>query len=77
MKMQAYSRKEDENDPGKLSDVEIFYHDGIPWDDDEEELEAGYYYQYCFPGCLPESDPIGPFNTENEAFDAMREENEY
>lgn len=75
--MQAYSRKEDENDPGKLPDIEIFYHDGIPWDDDEEELEADYYYQYCFPGCLPESDPIGPFNTENEAFDAMREENEY
>jgi hypothetical protein len=23
--------------------------------------EAGYWYWYCFPGCLPDSDPIGPF----------------
>lgn len=77
--MQAYSRKEDEKDFRKLPDVEIFYHDGIKWDDeneDEEELKKGYYYQYCFPGCLPNSEPIGPFETEKEAFEAMREEEE-
>lgn len=25
------------------------------------ETRTGYYYWTCFPGCLPESEPIGPF----------------
>ena len=28
---------------------------------------TGYYWQSCFPGCLPDSDPIGPFTTESDA----------
>tara|TARA_Y100000310_G_scaffold315023_1_gene365106 strand:- start:154 stop:474 length:321 start_codon:yes stop_codon:yes gene_type:complete len=24
---------------------------------------SGYYWWSCFPGCLPDSDPIGPFET--------------
>jgi hypothetical protein len=28
---------------------------------------AGWYWQACYPGCLPDSDPIGPFPTEEEA----------
>lgn len=28
---------------------------------------SGYYYWFCFPGCLPDSDPSGPFKTEVEA----------
>ena len=27
----------------------------------------GWFYWFCFPGCLPDSDPIGPFPTEAEA----------
>lgn len=27
----------------------------------------GWYWQACFPGCLPDGDPIGPFKTESEA----------
>lgn len=27
----------------------------------------GWFYWSCFPGCLPNSDPIGPFDTEDEA----------
>ena len=27
----------------------------------------GWYWQSCFPGCLPDSDPVGPFDTEEEA----------
>jgi hypothetical protein len=26
-----------------------------------------WYWQSCFPGCLPDSDPVGPFDTEEEA----------
>lgn len=28
---------------------------------------AGWYYWYCFPGCLPDSEPNGPFETKAEA----------
>jgi len=27
-----------------------------------------WYYWSCFPGCLPDSDPIGPFDTSAEAY---------
>lgn len=30
-------------------------------------LEPGWYWQPCFPGCIPDSDPNGPFETEEEA----------
>ncbi len=35
---------------------------------------AGWYYWYCFPGCLPDSEPLGPYQTEQDAVDAAREE---
>lgn len=28
---------------------------------------SGFYWQSCSPGCLPDSDPCGPFGTEAEA----------
>ena len=28
---------------------------------------SGWFYWFCFPGCLPASEPIGPFDTEAEA----------
>lgn len=37
--------------------------------------EWAWWYWYCFPGCLPDSDPVGPFDTEAEALaDAQGEE---
>ena len=36
--------------------------------------ESGWLYWFCFPGCMPDSDPIGPFNSEAEALAAAREE---
>lgn len=32
----------------------------------------GWYWWACFPGCLPDSDPIGPFDTEGKALDDAR-----
>jgi len=26
-----------------------------------------WYWQACYPGCLPDSDPFGPFDSEDEA----------
>jgi len=47
---------------------EIFYNDG----EDGLQLDmhpAGYYWWACFPGCMPDGDPMGPFETEDEAID--------
>ena len=30
---------------------------------------AGWYWWACFPGCLPDSDPFGPFESERAAID--------
>ena len=49
---------------------EVFYHDehidGMP-DDDGNICPSGWYWWSCFPGCLPDSDPFGPFETRSEA----------
>jgi len=34
---------------------------------DEEQIAGGWYWWPCFPGCMPDSDPIGPFETEADA----------
>ena len=38
-----------------------------------EPALPGWYWQACFPGCLPDGDPIGPFATEAEALADARE----
>ena len=40
----------------------------------EQNITGGWYYWFCFPGCLPDSDAFGPFDTHNEALQAAREE---
>jgi hypothetical protein len=65
--MQAYA----------LSDIEVFYVDRAFLDDDLEEsvfvdgdgnyMGDGWYWWGCFPGCLPDSEPYGPYETEAEA----------
>ena len=71
--MQAYSEPSREDDPHALPDVEVFYHDATnPLGEfslatDEGIMPSGWYWWPCFPGCLPDGDPIGPFNTEAEA----------
>jgi len=36
-------------------------------DVDEEFLSAGFYWWTCFPGCIPDGEPNGPFETEEDA----------
>lgn len=52
---------------------EVFY-----WSEDDiadakqhdgAELEEGWYWWACFPGCMPDADPIGPFATSRDAHD--------
>ena len=76
---QAYSDPSRESDPHALPDLEVFYmgeKDMEPdtvwqWGDGSFR-EPGWYWWSCFPGCLPDSDPEGPFSSEAEALDAAR-----
>jgi hypothetical protein len=72
--MQAYSDPKRANDPTALPDVEVFYTDfhdaafALPTDSTDDPAEfVGWYWQPCFPGCLPNGEPIGPFATKAEA----------
>ena len=82
---QHYSDPSRESDPYALPDVVVFYADEgdlqiegyachSPPEENEEPSPAGWYYWFCFPGCMPDSDPIGPFATEREAVRAMRDQ---
>lgn len=67
---QAYSDPERESDPYALPDVETFQGMEYPelvLDDDSILQWDKWYWWSCFPGCLPDSDPIGPFETEEDA----------
>ena len=71
-----YTDETRSTDPHALPDVEVFEatpelavvdHNVGGW-----YSEAGFYYAHGFPGCLWDSDPVGPFNTEAEALAAAR-----
>ena len=40
-----------------------------------QPIEHGWYWWACFPGCLPDGEPIGPFATEDLAVANARETN--
>jgi len=65
---QHYSNPTREADPYALPDVETFYLEcGEQVDEEGTPLEAGWYYWYCFPGCLPDGEPCGPYKTKQDA----------
>ena len=72
---QAYSDPKRESDPHALPDLEVFEHrcggrnDVCPTESDDPTdcPGPGWYYWFCFPGCLPDGEPMGPFETEAEA----------
>ncbi len=39
----------------------------------QSPTERGFFYAFGFPGCLWDSDPVGPFETEEEALKDARE----
>jgi len=47
---------------GGFEVFQVMHYDSI-----ELELASGFYWWACFPGCLPDGDPCGPFFTEAEA----------
>lgn len=68
-----YSNPAREEDPYSLPNIEVFHSSDYPPEEGEEELEEGWYWWSCFPGCLPDSEPFGPFTTEEEALADARE----
>jgi hypothetical protein len=38
-----------------------------------ECLTGGWFYWYCFPGCLPDSEPYGPFDSYAAALEDARD----
>lgn len=71
------------SDPTALPDLETFFLDAqgvrehevfadcIDEDTSLEDL-VGWYYQPCLPGCLPDGEPHGPFDSEEEALEDAR-----
>lgn len=39
----------------------------------EHGVEGGWFFWFCFPGCLPESTPFGPYASQADALAAARE----
>lgn len=78
-----YSDPTRETEPAALPNVEVWEHvhgrvngkrvraceePHCSGDDGDEECRGdGWYWWTCFPGCLPDSEPNGPFETEAEA----------
>ena len=56
----------------------VFYEADLPPEDqyDAEYLTTGYgwFYASGFPGCLWDSDPVGPYSSESAALYAARRE---
>ena len=79
---QIYTDETREEEPYALPNAEVFYVSqmevnynlqNIDHADEYTITEAGWYWWSCFPGCLPDSDAIGPFETEQEAIDDARD----
>ena len=65
------------DDGSDFGSFEVFALDGSVNDDISQEdgtpYKAGWYWWACFPGCLPEGEPWGPFGTEQDAITDARD----
>lgn len=42
--------------------------------DEHDRDHVGWYWQSCFPGCMPDGEPNGPFDTEEDALEDAQSE---
>jgi hypothetical protein len=66
-----YSSSDPRISPNSLPNIEVFYARIGELGDDKS---CGYYWWSCFPGCLPDGEPNGPFTTEEEALNNAQDE---
>ena len=52
---------------------EVFFTCGSFDQESEESIQPGWYWQAGFPGCLPDGEASGPFETEEEAIEDATE----
>jgi hypothetical protein len=71
--MQAYSDPRRADDPYALPDLEVFYANDVQDHETGEFRPAGWYWWACFPGCLPDGEAEGPFDSEEEALSEARQ----
>jgi len=73
---QIYTDPTREMEPYALPNAEVFYFSQLEANYNLENLdhadeytltEAGWYWWSCFPGCLPDGEANGPYDTESEA----------
>jgi len=70
---QFYTIPKRESHPTALPDAEVFYrtleeNKRDDWvDGDNDPRLAGWYWWFCFPGCMPDGAPEGPFESEKAA----------
>jgi hypothetical protein len=54
-----------------------FASDGETWGSFEVfQTEEGFYWWPCFPGCLPDGEPVGPFASAKAAYEDACEDEE-
>lgn len=46
--------------------VEVFHHPG-PALSEDQDMPRGWYWWPCLPGCLPDGEVTGPFESEDSA----------
>lgn len=70
-----YSDETRAADKWSLPDIETFHtaDPGFHITEDGEDRGAGWYWWVCLPGCMPDSDAMGPFETEADALADARE----
>ncbi len=59
------------DDGSRYGSFEVFH--SSDYGHDVEGYSPGWYWWACFPGCLPDGDPVGPFDTPEEAYADARE----
>jgi len=64
----------DGNEFGSFEVFESSQSAGYVEDEDGAPMADGFYWWACFPGCLPDGDPSGPFASEEEAINDANEE---
>ena len=77
MSVRIYSNPENESNLMMTSDVEVFHSSEYGHDDEldkqgERVYPEGFYFWYCFGGCLPDSSPFGPYKTQDDAIFAAQ-----
>lgn len=83
---QTYFDLDRADEPYSLPDCEIFYMSDSDaqfmlsecelLDSDDDRDLSGWYWWACFPGCLPDGDPSGPFDSYLEALIDARSAND-